>query len=153
MTRARREIFTFGYEKRSLEEFLALLRRARIDVVLDVRDVPWSHKAGFSKGPLAEALAAAGIEYLHAGFAGNPKALRKAAKDVPDALRLYRAHLREHPEIVARLDQLLEPRLAEGERVCMICFERDPADCHRGALSRAWAEAHRGRVHHLAAEA
>src|SRR5215471_6213849 len=37
-------LFTLGFDKRDLEEYLALLRQAGIDVVVDVRDVPWSHK-------------------------------------------------------------------------------------------------------------
>jgi uncharacterized protein (DUF488 family) len=71
-------LYTIGYEKRSLAEYLALLREHRIAVLVDVRETPWSHKPGFSKAPLAAALEADGIEYLHAAFAGNPKWLRDA---------------------------------------------------------------------------
>jgi uncharacterized protein (DUF488 family) len=143
------EVFTLGYEKRTLEEFLRVLREERIDVVVDVRDVPWSHKPGFSKRPLSEALAAAGLEYVHAGFAGNPKALRSTARDNDEAIRLYAKHLRSHREILSEMDALLEPRLAKDERVCLICFERDPRDCHRSILAAAWAKGRKAGVRHL----
>ena len=146
------ELFTLGYEKRTLESFLELLREAGIDAVIDVRDVPWSHKPGFFKGPLSEALPEAGIEYMHAGFAGNPKALRSAAQDNADALGRYEEHLRERPEIVAELDALLGPLHAAGKKACLICFERDPQDCHRGILARAWAKSRPAVVRHLGAE-
>jgi uncharacterized protein (DUF488 family) len=143
------DVFTLGYEKRSLDEFLRLLRKERIDLVVDVRDVPWSHKPGFSKRPLSEALAAARLEYVHAGFAGNPKALRSTAADNAEALRLYAKHLKSHPEILARMDALLDPFLAKGKRACLICFERDPRDCHRSILATAWAKRRKVAVRHL----
>jgi uncharacterized protein (DUF488 family) len=143
------QLHTLGYEKRSPEEFLALLRQAGIGVVVDVRDTPWSHKPGFSKQPLSGALTEAGIEYLHARFAGNPKALRSIANDNAEAIRLYADHLRQHPEILDQLDSLLEPLLANGQRVCWICFERDPRHCHRGVLAAAWTARHGAAVLHL----
>jgi uncharacterized protein (DUF488 family) len=143
------QLHTLGYEKRSLEEFLALLRQAGIGVVVDVRDTPWSHKPGFSKQPLSVALADAGIEYVHARFAGNPKALRSTASDNAEAIRLYADHLREHPEILDQLDTLLEARLASGQPGCLICFERDPRHCHRDVLATAWTARHGATVLHL----
>ena len=145
----RAQLFTLGYEKRSLEEFLALLRHERIDVVVDVRDVPWSHKPGFSKRPLSEAVAGAGLEYVHAGFAGNPKALRKTARDNDEAIRLYAKHLKEHPDILSRMDAVLDPLLATSRRPCLVCFERDPRDCHRSVLARVWAARGDAAVCHL----
>jgi hypothetical protein len=142
-------LFTLGYEKRSLEEYLSLLRQAAIDVVVDVRDVPWNHKPGFSRQPLADALAAAGIEYVHAGFAGNPKALRSQASDNAQALKLYADHLRQHPEILDELDALLESLLANHQRLCLTCFERVPRECHRGVLAAAWIARHGATVLHL----
>ena len=153
IARSSGQLHTLGYEKRSLEEFLALLRQAGIDVVVDVRDTPWSHKPGFSRQPLSVALADAGIEYVHARFAGNPKALRSIASDNAEAIRLYADHLRQRPEILDQLDTLLEPLLANDQRVCLICFERDPRHCHRGVLSASWTARHGAAVLHLGNDA
>ena len=144
------ELLTLGYEGRTPEEFVRLLRAERVDAVLDVRDVPWSHKPGFSKKPLAEGLEAAGIRYMHAGFAGNPKHLRVQATSTEEALARYAAHLDATPEILAQLDVLVGDLQAEGKRLCLLCLEGDPAQCHRSVLAARWAAGGPARnVRHL----
>ena len=143
---------TLGYEKRSLSEFIELLKDARNEVLVDVRETAWSHKPGFSKRPLQEALARAGIAYVHAAFAGNPKRLRDEARDHRDCLRRYQRHLEQNPRIVSELDSLLLGFERQGLRACLTCVERHPGDCHRGILSDAWSALHRGTVVHLAAD-
>jgi len=143
-------LLTLGYEGRTLEEFVRLLRAERVDVVLDVRDVPWSHKPGFSKKPLAEGLEAGGIAYVHAGFAGNPKRLRAQAGSTEEALALYAAHLDAAPEVLAQFEVLVGDLQAVGKRPCLVCLERDPAQCHRAILAARWAEhGPRRTVRHL----
>jgi uncharacterized protein (DUF488 family) len=142
-------LYTIGYEKRTQEEFFGILAGAGIGALLDVRDVAWSHKPGFSKGSLAETAATAGLAYEHAQFAGNPKKLRAKEDDTAGLLRAYERHLDDHPEIVARLAERVRGYASEGKRVCIMCFERDPADCHRGALAARWKRRRRGRVEHL----
>src|SRR5688572_26578942 len=123
------DLCTIGYEKRSLPEFIGLLEQALVGVVIDVRDVPWSHKPGFSRQALAAGLGARGIEYLHAGFAGNPKRLRSESRDLRDALEKYRGHLERNPGIVPELEALVGNFAARGLRACLVCFERDPKEC------------------------
>ena len=86
-------LYTIGYEKRTQEEFFGILARAKIGVLMDVRDVAWSHKPGFSKGSLVETCMTAGLVYEHAQFAGNPKALRATAPDLEGLLAFYRSPL------------------------------------------------------------
>ena len=54
-------IYTIGYEGASVPDFIAALRWAGIALVLDIRAAPVSRKKGFSKSPLAQHLAEAGI--------------------------------------------------------------------------------------------
>ena len=145
-------LYTIGYEKRTQEEFFTILRRAGIDVLMDVRDVAWSHKPGFSKGSLAETTATAGMEYVHAQFAGNPKKLRAKESDTAGLIGAYERHLDDHPEIVQQFAKLIRGYTEAGKRVCIMCFERDPADCHRGVLAARWKRRRRGNVEHLATE-
>ncbi|MGH7510306.1 MAG: hypothetical protein ACREMZ_12670 [Gemmatimonadales bacterium] len=37
-------LLTLGYEKRSIDEFVRLLKQATVDVLLDVRETAWSHQ-------------------------------------------------------------------------------------------------------------
>ena len=143
-------LHTLGYQGRTVDEFLRLLRASGIDALVDVRDVPWSHKPGFSKKPLAEALAKARIAYVPAPFAGNPKKLRSSVESTEEALRLYAEHLDAEPEIVAWFDALIEDLLEQEKRPCLLCFEDDPAACHRTILAERWARLEEGRsVRHL----
>lgn len=144
--RERPVLHTIGYEKRSLEEVIAHLRANGIGTLVDVRDNPWSHKPGFSRRPLEAGIAAAGLAYVHAGFAGNPKRLRAAGRSGEEMLAAYARHLDESPEI---LDRFVEVVAGAQGGACLLCFERDPADCHRGVLAERWAHATKGRVVHL----
>ena len=56
-------IFTIGYEQRDSEDLMARLRDAGVDVLVDIRERPFSRKPGFRRGPLENACADAGIEY------------------------------------------------------------------------------------------
>ena len=91
-------LFTLGYEKRSIDEFVELLCEAGVTVLVDVRETAWSHKPGFSKTALGAALAVAGIAYAHAPFAGNPKSLRDVATSHAECLSRYRRYLAARPE-------------------------------------------------------
>ena len=138
-------IYTLGYEKRSFDEYLALLKEAEIDVVIDVRETPWSRKPGFTKARMTALLGQAGIKYVHAGFAGNPRALRKTATDHADALAKYREHFTASPDVLDELEALVTLHQAAGKRVALTCFERHPDDCHRAVLADAWVARRRGR--------
>lgn len=136
-------IFTVGYEGRTVRALVRRLHEAGIARVVDVRSSPRSPKPGFSKGPLSRAIAAAGIEYQHAGEVGNPFHA-EAAQDLEGVLARYRAHLAAHPEALAAL-----VAAAEGARTALLCAEADPRRCHRSVLAEAVAERTGWPVVHL----
>lgn len=138
-------LYTIGYQERSVAEFIAILKRAGIDVLIDVRDNASSRKPGFSKGSLQQALAKAGIDYVHAQFAGTPKWLRGNADSHAQILEWYAWYLKEFDEIVPAFDALVAEHAAAGERACVFCLERDPAECHRSILAERWRKRGRGR--------
>jgi uncharacterized protein (DUF488 family) len=129
------EIFTIGYEGADLDRFLLALRDAGVEDVADVRAVALSRKRGFSKNALKGALAEAGLGYLHLQVLGTPAAGRAAARagDAETMHRIYCDEVLATPGAGAALDSLAE--LARDRRVCLLCFERDPANCHRRILS------------------
>jgi uncharacterized protein (DUF488 family) len=145
-------LFTLGYQQRTPDEFVALLRGAGVDVLVDVRETPLSHKPGFSKRGLEQALAAQGIAYVHAGFAGTPKAIRSGLGEPEDILRGFQHHLDTHPEVLDLFDELIGRLLDAGKRVCIACYERDPAGCHRRVLAERWRQGCCREVRHLGAE-
>lgn len=131
-------IFTIGYEATTMDEFLAALKRAGVERLIDVRAVPLSRRPGFSKNILAASLREAGIEYVHLRNLGTPKPGRDAAKkgDVK-TLRAVYANQLGLPEAQAEVAQMLA--LTEEKPSALLCYERDPGHCHRTLLLKAEA--------------
>jgi uncharacterized protein (DUF488 family) len=132
------KIFTIGYEGATMDEFLAALAAAGVERVIDVRALPLSRRPGFSKTPLRAALAEAGIDYVHLKALGTPAEGRSAAKrgDRVTLERVYDAQL-GLPEAILAAKQM--KRLAAEKPSALLCFERDPANCHRTLLWQAAA--------------
>src|SRR6187402_770780 len=124
------KLFTIGYEGATMDEFLAALREAGVKRVIDVRALPLSRRPGFSKTPLKNALKEAGIDYVHLRALGTPAEGREAARKGRHAEmeRIYAAQL-ETPEAAAQSAEMIA--LAEEKPSALLCFERDPAHCHR----------------------
>src|SRR5205085_5171686 len=136
--RSELRIFTIGYEGSTVGEFLAALKKAGIKRVIDVRALPLSRRPGFSKTPLRNALAEAGVEYVHLKALGTPATGRAAARAGrhQDLERIYAGQL-ELPEAIAQSAQMLE--LAREKPSALLCMEREPAHCHRSLLLDAVA--------------
>src|SRR6476646_4831244 len=131
-------IFTIGYEGSTVAEFIAALQKARVKRVIDVRALPLSRRPGFSKTPLRLALEEAGIDYVHLKALGTPSEGRTAARAGrhQDMARIYAGQL-ELPEAMVQSAQMLE--LASEKPSALLCFEREPAQCHRTLLLDAVA--------------
>ena len=131
-------IFTIGYEGATVDEFLTALRDAGVERVIDVRAVPNSRRPGFSKTPLRNALSEAGIDYVHLRALGTPADGRAAARAGrhDDLKRIYAGQL-ELPEAIVQGAEMLE--LAGEKPSALLCYERDPAECHRTLLLAAVA--------------
>jgi len=131
-------IFTIGYEATTMAEFLSALQQAGIERVIDVRAVPNSRRPGFSKNPLKNALAEVGIDYVHLKALGTPADGRAAARAGrhADLERIYAGQL-DLPEAIVQSEQMRE--LADDKPSALLCFERDPAACHRTLLLGAVA--------------
>src|SRR4051812_17660420 len=131
-------IFTIGYEGATMDEFLSALKAAGVEQVIDVRALPLSRRPGFSKTPLRSALAEAGIEYVHLKALGTLAEGRAAARAGrhSDLERIYAGQL-ELPEAMVQSAQMLE--LAAEKPSALLCYERDPAHCHRTLLLDAVA--------------
>jgi uncharacterized protein (DUF488 family) len=124
-----RHLATIGYEGRSAEQLLADLRAQAVTTLVDVRLTPLSHKPGLSKRRLAEALAAAGLAYVHLPALGNPKDNRAGLRAGALESRQRYAGVLRSPVGDEALTTVVD--LVRRERVALLCVERDPATCHR----------------------
>ncbi|WP_336975027.1 DUF488 domain-containing protein [Sphingobium aromaticiconvertens] len=127
------QIFTIGYEGATQADFIARLNQAGVTLLADVRAVPLSRRPGFSKNVLAAALREAGIDYIGFKALGTPPDGREAARRGrhADLTRIYGAQL-DLPEAQLAALQLVD--MARDRPTVLLCFERDPACCHRTLL-------------------
>lgn len=126
-------VYTIGYEGASLANFLATLRLAGIQRVVDVRQLPQSRRPGFSKNVLAAALKGENISYEHRKQLGDPKAGRDAARAGrhDEFRRIFGEHM-DKEESKSELRSLVDTL---NDEVCvLLCYEREPKHCHRGIL-------------------
>jgi uncharacterized protein (DUF488 family) len=131
-------VFTVGHSTRSAEEFVALLKAHRIELLVDVRTVPRSrHNPQFNRDTLPETLRRAGIEYLHLAELGG---LRKASEDSINtgwrnlSFRGFADYM-QTPEFENGLTRLMD--LAKTRHAAVMCAEAVPWRCHRSLIGDA----------------
>jgi uncharacterized protein (DUF488 family) len=144
------ELMTIGYEGLKPAEFHRLLKKARVALLVDVRELAMSRRAGFGKTALAEALAREGIGYLHLRSLGCPRSIRHDYRRDCDWARYVRRFSAYLGKQSPALNELTE--LATQRRCCLLCFEQDYRVCHRGLVARRVVARAKGglRVRHLA---
>lgn len=129
------DLFTIGYEQAKCDAVLGELKRAKVDLLVDIRAVAASRRPGFSKRQLAAALDENGIAYLHLQKLGTPKPGRTAARagDLDTLWRIYDKHMNTQAA-QAELDELIG-LIKSGKRVALLCYEREPSTCHRSRVA------------------
>lgn len=130
-----RPLATIGYQGATPHSFLRALQDARIELLVDIRAVASSRRPGFSKTKLAAGLADAGIDYVHLRALGTPADGRAAARagHHTEMRKIFLAHMRtaDAQDALADLVELVR----SGRRVSLLCFEADPAHCHRSIVA------------------
>ncbi len=124
---------TIGYEALSTAEFLDILRRCKVSMVVDVRELPISRRAGFAKSALAAALAEYGIKYVHLPALGCPRDIRHTYREDDDwsrYTRRFKSYLETQGPALEQLSGLMQE-----ERCCLLCFEDDYNFCHRSFVA------------------
>jgi len=129
------KLATVGYENDTQGAVIDRLKRAGVEVVVDVRAVASSRKAGFSKTLLAASLADAGIDYVHLQELGTPKAGRDAARAgrIEEMRQIFEAHM---AETAAQLELAKAGEIANQRKAALLCYEADPCGCHRSIVAQ-----------------
>ncbi|MFC2031579.1 DUF488 family protein, partial [Chloroflexota bacterium] len=124
-------VYTIGYTKKSLKEFMHLLTDAEVDAVIDVRLRNTSQLAGFSKRDDLAFLLHEGfrIGYQHRpDLAPSPEIL-DSFKENGNWGAYEQAFNRDLAENA--LQEVGRELLARFERPCLLCAEPLPDHCHR----------------------
>ncbi len=124
--------FTIGYEGKDIDRFLDILIHNEIQIVIDVRNNPFSMNFAFIKNKLESYLKKVNIEYIHFPELGIPGKLRKnldTAEDYESLFKLYNTDIFNEPNFKKILDT------AKNKRAVLLCMEQDVQNCHRSVLS------------------
>jgi uncharacterized protein (DUF488 family) len=133
-------IYTIGYERRSLSQFIGLLRQAHVDAVIDIRLRNTSQLAGYTKrDDLAFLLQEGfGIAYEHHPELAPTDEILDDYKQDHDWQRYvarFKLLLRErHSEVVGH------DILSRHDAPCLLCHEATADQCHRRLVAEWWAE-------------
>jgi len=131
-----RSIYTIGHSTRTLDQFQNLLRRNRIELLIDVRTVPRSrHVPHFNSDALERALKQTRIEYRHFKSLGG---LRKPDKDSINTgwrnagFRGFADYMQTE-KFQRGVAEVLS--WASKKRLALMCAEAVPWRCHRSLIA------------------
>jgi uncharacterized protein (DUF488 family) len=157
-----RTVVTIGVYGFDRAAFLAALARARVNVLLDVRQrrgVRGREYAWANSARLQAALSGAGVEYRHHKELAPTTELRRLQYAEDERLGVgKRSRVELAPEyrdrytreILDRVD--LGPIVAsmpEDGATALMCVERDPEACHRSLIADRMATEHGVSVRHV----
>ncbi len=141
-------IYSMGYEKSSIEDYLATLKEHGITLLVDVRAIAASRRKGFAKRAIMQNCEDAGIEYQHFPALGDPKEGREAMRrgDKQAFEEIFDMHMTKKESGIA-LERLVE--IAKKKTACLMCYEQNYADCHRTRIINTMENSHGFQPKHI----
>lgn len=133
------KLATIGYEKDTLPRMIDRLKAADVRMLIDVRAIAASRKAGFSKTLLSATLEEAGIGYVHLRDLGTPKPGRQAAR----AGRIAEMHAIYEEQLAlpqAQLQLMQAGEIASERKSALLCYEAEACGCHRRIVAERLRE-------------
>jgi uncharacterized protein (DUF488 family) len=131
-------VYTIGHSTRRIEDFLALLRREGIRVLVDVRAFPMSRRhPHFNRESLSATLAATDVTYVHVPALGGRRRPRASSHNTGwrnESFRAYADHMS-----TSEFREALENVMSTASRLAttVMCAEALPWRCHRWLIADA----------------
>lgn len=126
------ELYTIGHTHHTINRFLELLDKYKVDYLMDVRSVPYSRYAEqFNREALKNIMDKTSVKYV---FMGNYFGARQQNTDLYNkAGYLDFEKVRNYQPFVMRVDNIILG-LEKGNNIALMCTEKHPIDCHRAIL-------------------
>jgi len=127
------EIYTIGFAKKNLREFIKRIQSAGVKKVLDIRLNNTSQLAGYSKkDDLEYVLELVNIQYQHIPALAPAEELMKAFKSKEIGWEQY---VQTYSRSLEENDPIGLVKVRQGEKICLLCSEDTPKYCHRRLLA------------------
>lgn len=133
-------VYTIGFQRKPLSEFVSLLRQAGVDAVIDIRLRNTSQLSGYTKRDDLAFLLEEGfdIAYEH-----HPELAPTA--EIFDAYRQdkdWGAYEESFKPLLAELQAEIIGRdiLSRYQAICLLCSQPTADQCHRRLVAEYWAD-------------
>ena len=127
-----KQCFTIGYGNYPIDQFITVLQKISIDVIIDVRSSPYSRfNPHFNRENLEKTLIMNNVDYRYMGDKiggrySNPDLL------FPDSTVNYRK-VQDTEKFQEGINEVLSI-ISSGKKIALMCAEKEPERCHRFAL-------------------
>ena len=126
------QLFSIGYATKPIEIFIEQLKQYRIDVIADVRSVPFSKVFhDYNQDRLKLHLVNSGFKYVYLGEELGPRSKDPAHYDSCGQVQF--ADLMQSDLFLEGITRV-QTGISKGYRIALMCAEKDPANCHRSTL-------------------
>jgi uncharacterized protein (DUF488 family) len=133
-------VYTIGFQRKPLSEFITLLRQAGVDAVIDIRLRNTSQLAGYTKrDDLAFLLQEGfGIAYEHHPELAPDDAIFEAYRQDKD----WASYEEQFNPLLAerQAENVGQGILSRYAAVCLLCSELTADQCHRRLVAEYWAD-------------
>ncbi len=135
-------LYTIGYATKPIAVFIAQLKKYRIDVLTDVRSVPYSNAfADYHRENIAAHLRNHNIRYVYLGEELGPRSKDDSHYDARGQVQF--ARLMTAPLFLSGIERLRKG-LHRGFTIALMCAEKDASTCHRSLLIGYYLRRQRG---------
>ena len=135
------KIFTIGFTKKTAADFFNLLESHDVSKVVDVRLYNTSQLLGFSKYPDVEFFLrrVADIEYVHDLYFTPTERILDSYKK---KFITWSGYEEAFAALMAsrEIDDYIRKNYAGADKLCLLCTEQSPTNCHRRLVAERIAE-------------
>lgn len=125
-------LYTIGHSQHDLEKFVAMLKKHKINHLLDVRSTPYSQFASnYNREHIKTVLNDTGIQYTFMGTFFGARPDDKSLYTKEGYLDFDKA--RKTDRFQAGVENVIKG-IKSGNKISLMCTEKDPLECHRAIM-------------------
>jgi len=134
-------LFNIGFTQKTAEEFFGILKKNKIDCLVDIRLNPNGQLSRFAFGkdlPFFLDKLVDGCKYVHRVDLAPPNELLKEVRTKGSAMskdyKLFEKEFNQYLEKKSKIENFIE-QFKKYQNVVLLCSEHTPEKCHRRLVS------------------